>query len=255
MQRGQSKVRLDQLLVERNFARSRENAKAMIMAGVVEVEGFRVDKPGRLVPVDVRLSIKEKYPPYVSRGGLKLEAAIKEFHVPVAEHTFMDVGASTGGFTDCLLRYGAKKVIAIDVGYGQLDWGLRNDQRVEVWERTNIRYLKKKDLMDEVSGAVIDVSFISLKLVLPVVSEILTPRALVIALVKPQFEVGREQVGKGGVVRDPIARENAVREIAKYSETLGWKVAGILPSPILGPKGNQEYLLYLTREEYSASRP
>ncbi len=247
MQKGQDKIRLDNLLVKKKIARSRENAKAMVMAGIVEVEGERIDKPGRLVPFNAKLVIKEKYPPYVSRGGLKLEAAIKEFGICVEGLTFVDVGASTGGFTDCLLKHGARKVFAVDVGYGQLDWSLRQDPRVEVLERTNIRYLTKHDLKGEIHGAAIDVSFISLKLVLPVVTRILTPKAIALALVKPQFEVGKGKVGKGGVVRDPKLREQVVGEIARYSETLNWNVAGIVPSPILGPKGNQEYILYLTR--------
>jgi 23S rRNA (cytidine1920-2'-O)/16S rRNA (cytidine1409-2'-O)-methyltransferase len=242
------KIRLDQLMVSKGLAESRSKAKAMIMAGLVQVQGQRVDKPGQPVPPSAEIVIKEKYPPYVSRGGLKLEAAIKAFGISVKGMTILDVGASTGGFTDCLLQYGASRVIAVDVGYGQLDWRLRNDERVVLLERTNIRHLRKQDLPCAPDGATADVSFISLRLVFPKLNELLAPNAFIIALVKPQFEVGREHVGKGGVVRDPSLREHVVNQLKTFSEELGWTYRGHIPSPLLGPKGNQEYLLYLSRK-------
>jgi 23S rRNA (cytidine1920-2'-O)/16S rRNA (cytidine1409-2'-O)-methyltransferase len=183
----------------------------------------------------------------VSRGGLKLEAALDRFSVDVRGGTILDVGSSTGGFTDCLLQRGAKKIIAIDVGYGQLHWKLRHDPRVLVMERTNIRYLKPGDIREAIDGAVIDVSFISLKLVVPVVSQHLKKHACIIALIKPQFEVGKGKVGKGGVVRDPAIHEQVIREVSPFFENLGWHVAGRMASPILGPKGNKEFLMYLRR--------
>ena len=242
------KIRLDQLMVSKGLAESRSKAKAMIMAGLVQVQGQRVDKPGQPVNSSAEIVIKEKYPPYVSRGGVKLEAAIKAFDISVKGMTILDVGASTGGFTDCLLQHGASWVIAVDVGYGQLDWRLRNDERVIICERTNIRHLRKQDLPYVPDGATVDVSFISLRLVLPKLNELLSPNAFVIALVKPQFEVGREHVGKGGVVRDAGLRERVVAQLRAFSEELGWTYRGHIPSPLLGPKGNQEYLLYLSRK-------
>ena len=241
------KVRLDQLLVQKGIADSRSKARAMIMAGVVQVDGRVIDKPGREVSGSAKVGIQEKYPPYVSRGGVKLEAGIKAFGINLKGLRLLDVGASTGGFTDCLLKHGASQVIAIDVGYGQLDWSLRNDPRVILLERTNIRHVQKEALPFLPDGATIDVSFISLRLVIPKVTELLAPRSFIIALIKPQFEAGRELVGKGGVVRDHALREKLVKEIQAFSEDVGWRNAGYIPSPILGPKGNQEYLLYLTR--------
>ena len=241
------KVRLDNLLLQRGLADTRSKARAMIMAGVVHVDGKLIDKPGHQVDASAIVTVQEKYPPYVSRGGLKLEAAIEAFKINLKGFTVMDVGASTGGFTDCLLRYGAARVIALDVGYGQLDWSLRNNPKVFVLERTNIRRVNKDDLPFVPDGATIDVSFISLRLVIPKVTELLAPDSFIIALVKPQFEAGREFVGKGGVVRDKALREKIVREIEGLSQRLGWTSKGYIPSPILGPKGNQEYLLYLTR--------
>ncbi len=241
------KIRLDQLMVSRGLAETRSKAQAMIMAGIVQVDERIVDKPGREVSPSVEVKIKDKYPRYVSRGGIKLEAALEAFDIDVTGKLLMDVGASTGGFTDCLLRHGAAQVIAVDVGYGQLDWRLRNDPRVVVLERTNIRHLDKERLPFVPDGAVIDVSFISLRLVLPKVTELLAPDSFIIALVKPQFEAGREFVGKGGVVRDKSLRERIVKDIERLSQGVGWTSKGYIPCPILGPKGNQEYLLYLTR--------
>jgi len=217
------------------------------MAGHVRVNGMRADKPGRLVPLSASITMEETSRPYVSRGGLKLEAALKHFNVDVEGQTLLDVGASTGGFTDCLLQRGAGRIFAVDVGYGQLDWKLRRDDRVKVLEKTNIRYLKPEDIEGPMDGAVIDVSFISLRLVLPPVSGLLKPHAFIIALIKPQFEVKKGQVGKGGVIRDPLLHRQIVDRICIFSEVLEWSVMGQIPSPLFGPKGNREFLLYLTR--------
>jgi len=217
------------------------------MAGHVRVNGMRADKPGRLVPLSASITMEETSRPYVSRGGLKLEAALKHFNVDVEGQTLLDVGASTGGFTDCLLQRGAGRIFAVDVGYGQLDWKLRRNDRVKVLEKTNIRYLKPEDIEGPMDGAVIDVSFISLRLVLPPVSDLLKPHAFVIALIKPQFEVKKGQVGKGGVIRDPLLHRQIVDRICIFSEVLEWSVMGQIPSPLFGPKGNREFLLYLTR--------
>jgi len=241
------KIRLDHLLVQKGLTPSREKAKALIMAGLVQVDGTQIDKAGHLVPTSASVKLEEARPPYVSRGGKKLEAAIHHFLVEVEGHVLLDVGASTGGFTDCLLKHGARRVIAVDVGYGQMDWTLRQDPRVKILEKTNIRYLKPKDLDAPVHGAVIDVSFISLKLVVPPVSELLKPHAYIIALIKPQFEVGKGQVGKGGVVRDPNLHQEVIENLTAFFRTLGWTVQGPIPSPLLGPKGNREFLIYLTR--------
>jgi 23S rRNA (cytidine1920-2'-O)/16S rRNA (cytidine1409-2'-O)-methyltransferase len=240
------KIRLDKLLVQKGLAESREKAKAFIMAGLAQVDGTRVDKVGRLVPVSASVQVLST-PPYVSRGGQKLEAAVRHFGLDVKDKILLDVGASTGGFTDCLLQNGAQKVIALDVGYGQLDWKLRQDPRVVVLEKTNIRHMKPEDIESPIHGAVIDVSFISLKLVLPPVSDLLEEQAFVIALIKPQFEVGKGQVGRGGVVRDPNLHQKVIEKLTAFFKTLDWKIQGYIPSPLLGPKGNREFLIYLTR--------
>jgi 23S rRNA (cytidine1920-2'-O)/16S rRNA (cytidine1409-2'-O)-methyltransferase len=229
------------------LAESRERAKVMVMGGLVQVNGFPADKPGRLIPASAAIVTNRGSPPYASRGGLKLEAALHHFPVIIKGQTLMDVGASTGGFTDCLLKHGAHRVIAVDVGYGQLDWGLRKDHRVKVLERTNIRYLKPCDIEETIDGAVIDVSFISLRLVVPPVSELLRKHAFIIALIKPQFEVGKGQVGKGGVVRDPQLHQQVVDGLCGFFKDFGWTVMGYIPSPLLGPKGNREFLIHLTR--------
>jgi 23S rRNA (cytidine1920-2'-O)/16S rRNA (cytidine1409-2'-O)-methyltransferase len=242
-----TKIRLDQLLVQRGMAESREKAKALIMAGAVDVDGTRVDKPGQTVYDSASVSLIKKSSPYVGRGGLKLEAAIKHFPVDIKDKVILDVGASTGGFTDCLLQHGAGKVIAIDVGYGQLAWKLREDPRVEVLERTNIRHLKPGDIKEAINAAVIDVSFISLRLVVPPVSDLLLSHAFIIALIKPQFEVGKGKVGKGGVVRDPDLHRDVIQGLANFFRDFDWSVEGHIPSPILGPKGNREFLMYMTR--------
>jgi 23S rRNA (cytidine1920-2'-O)/16S rRNA (cytidine1409-2'-O)-methyltransferase len=243
----EKKIRLDLLLVQKGLAESREKARAMIMAGLVEVDQVTASKPGYLVAPISKLAIKTLLP-YVSRGGLKLEAALDQFSVDVKDRVVLDVGASTGGFTDCLLQRGAQRVVAVDVGYGQFHWKLRQDPRVVLLEKTNVRNLVPGMIKEDLDGAVIDVSFISLKLVLPAVSKLLKPQAFVIALVKPQFEVGKGQVGKGGVVRDPMLHQEVLGSLCASFTDLGWKVEGQIPSPLLGPKGNKEFLVYLTRQ-------
>ena len=246
MPNSPTKTRLDQRLVQEGLAASREKAKALIMAGLVRINGKRVDKAGYPVPASASVQLKGTHP-YVSRGGQKLQAAIQHFSVEVKDLILLDVGASTGGFTDCLLQNGAQKVIALDVGYGQLDWKLRQDPRVETLEKINIRYVKPGDLDPPLHGAVIDVSFISLKLVVPPVSQILENKAFIIALIKPQFEVGKGEVGKGGVVRDPKRHQEVIDRTRAFFTDLGWTVQGHIPSPLLGPKGNREFLIYSTR--------
>jgi 23S rRNA (cytidine1920-2'-O)/16S rRNA (cytidine1409-2'-O)-methyltransferase len=234
-------------MVQRGLVESREKAKAMIMAGLVRVNDAKVDKAGHPFPESATIHLKEPYPPFVSRGGIKLEGAIKHFSLNVQSLVLLDVGASTGGFTDCLLKRGAEKIIAIDVGYGQFAWKLRQDPRVTVMEKTNIRYLSADRLGAMAQGAVIDVSFISLKLVIPAVSLLLTDHAFIVALIKPQFEVGKGKIGKGGVVRDPALHESVVLDVTTFCGKSGWSVRGTVPSPILGPKGNVEFFIYLER--------
>lgn len=217
----------------------------MILAGQVVVNGALVTKVGALVPREAAISLKSPDQPYVSRGGIKLAAALEAFNIEVTGRSALDIGASTGGFTDCLLQHGAARVYSVDVGYGQLAWRLRQDPRVIVLERTNFRYLAREAIPEEVDLAVVDVAFISLKLIIPKVVPFLKSGGIILALVKPQFEVGKGQVGKGGVVRDPELQLRTVDEIKIFSQGLGLAVQGVLPSPILGPKGNQEYLLYL----------
>ncbi|MGD8983673.1 MAG: TlyA family RNA methyltransferase [Desulfobacteraceae bacterium] len=241
------KVRLDLLMVQRGLAESREKAKATIMAGLVEVDKRPLDKPGHLISVSAAISLKEPFPPYVSRGGLKLEAALDQFAVDVKGKVLLDVGASTGGFTDCLLQRGAEKVIAVDVGYGQLHWKIRQDPRVIVLERTNIRHLKPEDVNEQIHGAVIDVSFISLRLVVPAVSELILRDAFIVALIKPQFEVDKGQVGKGGVVRDPSLHQQVIDRLSRFFKDVGWTILGHIPSPLLGPKGNKEFFVFMRK--------
>jgi 23S rRNA (cytidine1920-2'-O)/16S rRNA (cytidine1409-2'-O)-methyltransferase len=236
-------------MVQRGLAESREKAKATIMAGLVEVDKRPLDKPGHLISVSAAISLKEPFPPYVSRGGLKLEAALDQFAVDVKGKVLLDVGASTGGFTDCLLQRGAEKVIAVDVGYGQLHWKIRQDPRVIVLERTNIRHLKPEGVKEQIHGAVIDVSFISLRLVVPAVSKLILRDAFIVALIKPQFEVDKGQVGKGGVVRDPSLHQQVIDRLSCFFEDMGWTVLGHIPSPLLGPKGNMEFFVYLERQK------
>ena len=239
--------RIDKLIVERDLVRSRSRAKARIMAGEVFVDEQRVDKAGTQVSVDADIEVRGDDMPYVSRGGLKLAAGLDHFEFDPSGMTAIDVGASTGGFTDCLLQRGASKVYAVDVGYGQLAWKLRNDDRVVVLERENIRYLDDEAVDEACDLAVIDCSFISLELVLPNTLRFLTDDAGVVALIKPQFEVGKERVGKGGVVRDDEARREAIDEIVDEAEQLGLEFVAGLDSPVHGPSGNVEYLAYFRR--------
>ncbi len=243
------KERLDVLLVQKGLCESREKAKSSIMAGLVYVNGERADKAGSNYPADADIQLKENLNPYVSRGGLKLDKAIRCFDIKLSGKSTLDIGASTGGFTDCMLKNGAVRVAAVDVGYGQLAWVLRNDERVINMERTNIRYVKPEDIGFSADFASIDVSFISLKKVLLPVLALLKPGAgEVICLIKPQFEAGREKVGKHGVVRDIQVHRQVVEEVVRYALEIGFMFRGISFSPIKGPEGNIEYLCYLSLE-------
>jgi len=238
------KVRIDQLLYKRALTESREKARALILEGKVIVNGQKIEKPGTMVDENAEITICGETLPYVSRGGLKLEKALKEFAIDVKDKVAMDVGASTGGFTDCLIQHGAKKVYSVDVGYGQLAWKLRTDPRVVPIEKTNIRYMPKEKIPEEVDIVTVDVSFISLRLVIPKILEFLKPDGEIIALIKPQFEAGKGEVPKGGVIKDPEKRARIVQEIKQFFESLNVKIVGIIPSPIPGQKGNIEFLLY-----------
>ncbi|SHG64746.1 23S rRNA (cytidine1920-2'-O)/16S rRNA (cytidine1409-2'-O)-methyltransferase [Thermosyntropha lipolytica DSM 11003] len=244
-----AKVRLDVLMVEKGMVTSREKARALILAGEVLVNGVRIDKPGTLVEEDGQILLQRKGPVYVSRGGLKLEKAIKVFGIDFKDKVVLDVGASTGGYTDCALQHGARKVYAVDVGYGQLDWSLRNDPRVINMEKTNVRYLTLDDLGELVDIVTIDVSFISTLLVFPVVKNLIQPEGLIVSLIKPQFEAGREKVGKKGVVRDPRVHEEVLYRCIKGALDEGLNCTGITYSPITGPQGNIEYFIKLSRKE------
>ena len=237
-----NKTRLDVLLVERGLEQTRQRAQAMIMSGLVFVDGQRVDKAGTAVPNDAQIEVRGNTLRYVSRGGLKLEKAMTTFGLELDGCVCADIGASTGGFTDCMLQNGAKKVYAVDVGYGQLDWKLRSDERVVCMERTNARYIDSEQIPDELDFASIDVSFISLKIVLPAIQKLLKPTGQVLCLIKPQFEAGRGQVGKNGVVRDPAVHARVLQNVREYAAEIGWHVAGFTYSPIKGPKGNIEFL-------------
>jgi len=237
------KERLDKLLVACGLAETRAKAQALILAGKVFLGNQRLDKPGHMVPLEAPLKVKEPLP-YVSRGGVKLAAALDHFKVEVGGRTCLDIGASTGGFTDCLLQRGAARVVALDVGYGQLDWRLRQDTRVEVRENINARYLAPEDFNEWFDLVVADVSFISLAKILPAIPPLVRDRTFVIVLIKPQFEVGREEVGRGGIVRDPAAQRRVVGEITAFAETLGMRSQGVIESPILGADGNREFLAY-----------
>ena len=235
------KERLDKLLVERGLVETRTKAQALILAGQVFSDLQRLDKAGQLVAIDAPLTIKETMP-YVSRGGFKLAAALNQFAVDVTDKVCLDVGASTGGFTDCLLQRGAARVVALDVGHGQLDWRIRRDPRVETREHVNARYLQPADFAERFALVVMDVSFISLTKILPALPPLLTDEAVIITLIKPQFEVGREEVGRGGIIRDATAQQRVVAEICACAESLNWKVSGVMDSPILGMDGNREFL-------------
>ncbi len=246
------KTRLDLLLVARGFAASRERARALILAGRVLVREQKIDKPGAAVPADSAVRLLGEDQPYVSRGGLKLAAALEHWQIQVAGRACLDVGASTGGFTDCLLQHGAALVTAIDTGFGQIALGLRNDPRVRLLERTNARLLQPGSLQQPDQGQestllVMDVLFISATLVLPAVLAAAPALVEAVILVKPQFEAGREYVGKGGIVRDPAAHELAIGRVAQCVRALGWQVVGTIPSPITGAEGNREFLLYARR--------
>ena len=243
------KMRLDVLLVERGLLDSRQKAQANIMAGLVFVNGQRVDKPGTAVAEDAPVEVRGHALPYVSRGGLKLEKAMRTFPITLAGRTCADIGASTGGFTDCMLQNGAVKVYAVDVGYGQLAWSLRTDERVVNMERTNIRNVTLDQLAEPIEFFSVDVSFISLHHIFPVAQAITTPDAMGVCLVKPQFEAGREKVGKNGVVRDPATHREVLHNAMGYAAANGFKVCGLDFSPVKGPEGNIEYLMFVQKSD------
>lgn len=243
------KKRLDVILVEKGFFESREKAKASIMAGIVFVDEQKIDKAGEMISETANVEVRGNVCPYVSRGGLKLAKAVKEFQIDLKDKVCMDIGASTGGFTDCMLQNGAKKVFSVDVGYGQFAWKLRQDERVVCMERTNIRYVTKEDIGEELDFASIDVSFISLTKVLPVAFSLTKDCGEVVALIKPQFEAGREQVGKKGVVRDSNVHREVIEKVISFSNSIGFGVKNLSFSPIKGPEGNIEFLVYLYKGE------
>lgn len=247
------KERLDILLVEKGIFTSRERAKTNIMAGKIFVDGQRVDKAGEKVNIDAEIIFKGQEIPYVSRGGLKLEKAMKEFNISLNDKTCMDIGASTGGFTDCMLQNGAKKVFSVDVGYGQFAWKLRTDPRVVCMERTNIRYVTPEEIGEPVDFASIDVSFISLKKIMPATKNLLSENGEVVALIKPQFEAGKEKVGKKGVVRDINVHNEVVMSIVEHLQSENLNVLSLGYSPIKGPEGNIEYLVYFSKDKNKES--
>lgn len=247
------KERLDILLVEKGIFSSRERAKTSIMAGKIFVDGQRIDKAGEKVSVNSEIIFKGQEIPYVSRGGLKLEKAMKEFNISLNDKVCMDIGASTGGFTDCMLQNNAKKVFSVDVGYGQFAWKLRTDERVVCMERTNIRYVKPEDIGVKLDFASIDVSFISLKKIMPATKELLDDNGEIVALIKPQFEAGREKVGKKGVVRDINVHKEVVMDIITFLIKEDFNILGLSFSPIKGPEGNIEYLVYFSKNKNKES--
>lgn len=249
------KKRLDVLLTERMYADSRSKAQAIIMSGNVYVDGQKADKPGISYEETVDIEVRGAVCPYVSRGGLKLEKALRDFGVNPEGYVCSDSGASTGGFTDCLLQQGAKKVFAIDVGYGQLDWKIRSDERVVVMERTNIRYVTPADLGEPLDLSVIDVSFISLKIVLPAIQALLKPTGQVVCLIKPQFEAGRDKVGKKGVVREPATHQEVLDGFVALANELNFRILGLTYSPVKGPEGNIEFLGHLTLADLPGIEP
>ncbi len=246
------KIRLDQLVFDLGLTESREKAKTTIMSGLVFVDGQRADKPGMQVAPDVSVEVKGSALPYVSRGGFKLEKALKVFPINPAGKICMDCGASTGGFTDVLLKNGAARVYSIDVGYGQLAWSLRQDERVVNMERTNIRYISSEQVPEPIDIAVMDLSFISIKLVLPAVCALLKEGADIMCLIKPQFEAGREDVGKKGVVRDKAVHLSVIESVLQFAASVGLTVMGLDYSPIKGPEGNREYLCYMKKGSFDA---
>ena len=250
------KKRLDVLLVEQGYADSRTKAQAIIMSGNVYVDGQKADKPGVSYEENISLEVRGATCPYVSRGGLKLEKALRDFGVDPTGFVCSDSGASTGGFTDCLLQQGAKKVFAIDVGYGQLDWKIRSDPRVVVMERTNVRYVTPEQLGEPLDLSVIDVSFISLRIVLPVIKTFLKPKSgQVLCLIKPQFEAGKEKVGKKGVVRDPAVHQEVLDDFVALTKEVGFTILGLTFSPVKGPEGNIEFLAHLTLSDRPGIEP
>ena len=250
-----NKKRLDVLLTEQGYADTRSKAQAIIMSGLVYVDGQKADKPGISYEDTASIEVRGAVCPYVSRGGLKLEKALRDFGVKPEGFVCSDSGASTGGFTDCLLQQGAKKVFAIDVGYGQLDWKIRSDPRVVVMERTNIRYVTPEQLGEALDLSVIDVSFISLKIVLPVIKKLLKPTGQVLCLIKPQFEAGKEKVGKKGVVREPKTNQEVLEQFVALAHALEFRILGLTFSPVKGPEGNIEFLGHLTLEAREESFP
>ena len=250
-----SKIRLDQLIFDKGYAESREKAKALIMSGCVFLDGQRADKPGLSVSPDSEPEVRKKELDFVSRGGYKLDKAIRVFGIDPAGKLCIDCGASTGGFTDVLLQHGAEKVYAVDVGYGQLAWTLRNDPRVVNLERTNLRYVTREQIPDPLDLAVCDVSFISIRLVMPAVALLLKPDAEIMCLIKPQFEAGRELVGKKGVVRDAAVHEQVIRTVLEFMPSIGFSVQGLDFSPITGPEGNIEFLLYMRKSDEDSFKP
>lgn len=250
------KKRLDVLLVERGFAETRTKAQAIIMSGLVYVTGQKADKPGISYEETVEIEVRGASCPYVSRGGLKLEKALRDFGVDPTGYVCSDSGASTGGFTDCLLQQGASKVFAIDVGYGQLDWKIRSDPRVVVMERTNVRYVTPEQLGEPLDLSVVDVSFISLRIVLPVIKTFLKENAgQVLCLIKPQFEAGKEKVGKKGVVRDPAIHKEVLDDFVALTKEIDFKILGLTFSPVKGPEGNIEFLAHLSLADVAGIEP
>lgn len=250
------KKRLDVLLVERLYAETRSKAQAIIMSGNVYVNGQKADKPGTSFEENVEIEVRGAVCPYVSRGGLKLEKALRDFGVDPTGYVCSDSGASTGGFTDCLLQQGAKKVFAIDVGYGQLDWKIRSDERVVVMERTNIRYVTPEDLGEPLDLSVVDVSFIGLEIVLPAIKNLLKQESgQVLCLIKPQFEAGKDNVGKKGVVRDPKIHQMVLNNFVSLVRSLGFAILGLTFSPVKGPEGNIEFLGHLTLADVPGIEP
>lgn len=251
-----NKKRLDVLLTEQGYADTRSKAQAIIMAGLVYVDGQKADKPGVSYEETVAIEVRGETCPYVSRGGLKLEKALRDFGVKPEGYVCSDSGASTGGFTDCLLQQGASKVFSIDVGYGQLDWKIRSDPRVVVMERTNIRYVTPEDLGEALDLSVIDVSFIGLEIVLPTIKTLLKPNCgQVLCLIKPQFEAGKENVGKKGVVRDPKIHKMVLDNFVTLAGNLGFNILGLTFSPVKGPEGNIEFLAHLTLADVAGIQP
>ena len=249
------KKRLDVLLVEQGYADTRTKAQAIIMSGLVYVEGQKADKPGTSFEENVAIEVRGATCPYVSRGGLKLEKALRDFGIKPIDYVCSDSGASTGGFTDCLLQQGAKKVFAIDVGYGQLDWKIRSDPRVVVMERTNVRYVTPEQLGEPLDLSVVDVSFISLKIVLPVIKTFLKTTGQVVCLIKPQFEAGKDKVGKKGVVREPETHKEVLDNFIALTNELDFKILGLTFSPVKGPEGNIEFLAHLTLDDVAGIEP